>query len=76
VNFPHFMDWLRHIIIPSPDEIPPPLSDLNMPHPDERQALLESTHSSIRHRERILRTLEAKAHVKGGHGGEDYIDHT
>lgn len=53
---------------PHPEDLPPPIPELP-DIPDDHQRLLDSTHYEIRHRERVLRALEAKANVRGNFKG-------
>lgn len=46
------------------DDIPPGLP-LLPEIPADHDKLLRDTHHEIQHRERVLRALEAKAHVRG-----------
>lgn len=67
------MRWIKRILRPEPD-VPPPLMDLTLPAGEDRRALLDETHLNIRHRERVLRALEARARVRGGAYDHDH-DH-
>lgn len=60
------LDWAKRIMRPITEEVPPPLEELLLPSAEERRSALENVSSTIRHRERVLRMLEAKANVRGG----------
>lgn len=68
------MAWVRRLLRPIPAE-PPELQALYLPSSEDRRSLLDEAHSSIRHRETILRSMEARANVRGGvTRGDDDVD--
>lgn len=60
--YKHVMHWLR----PETEEIPPPLEQLPITPARERRQFLAEAQDNIRHRERVLRMLEAKAKAQTG----------
>lgn len=46
-------------------DTPPLLSDLPDVRPEDHKRLIDETRYDILHRERVLKTLEAKANVRG-----------
>lgn len=60
------LQWIRQLLRPRGDETPPPLQPLNIPPSSQRRKTLDEAHLNIRHREALLRALEAKATLRGG----------
>jgi hypothetical protein len=69
-----FRDLAKRFTRPSSRDVPPPLDDLGLQNEKDRRRFLEEVGANIRHRERLLRMLEAKAAAKtygGTYEGSD-----
>ena len=65
------LEWVRHLLRPGHEEEPPPLEILPVPTVEEHDSFIEKQRSTIEHRERILRVLEARARVRTGRVSEE-----
>lgn len=70
MSFRRLYQWLRGFA--HPDSAPSPPPSPPMTDDTARKRFLDDVHTDIRHRERVLRALEARANVRGGATPDDY----